>query len=147
MSNARNLANLLGTGSTIATAKIADDVFKANRNLIINGAMQVAQRGTSVSATSQANYGSVDRMKHSYDPATGVTGVTYSQETDAPAGFKYSHKLSPNAARTAALSGADRLFHLYCVEAQDLQHLKYGTSSAQSLTFSFYLKNQILQAV
>ena len=86
-------------------------------------------------------------MKHSYDPATGVTGVTYSQETDAPAGFKYSHKLSPNAARTAALSGADRLFHLYCVEAQDLQHLKYGTSSAQSLTFSFYLKSNLTGGV
>ena len=47
MSNARNLANLLGTGTQITTADIADGAFQANKNLIINGAMQVAQRGTS----------------------------------------------------------------------------------------------------
>jgi len=47
MSNARNLANLLGTGTQITTAYIADGAFQANRNLVINGAMQVAQRGTS----------------------------------------------------------------------------------------------------
>ena len=45
MSNARNLANLLGTGTQITTADIADGAFQANKNLIINGAMQVAQRG------------------------------------------------------------------------------------------------------
>jgi len=49
MSNARNLANLLGTGTQITTADIADGAFQANKNLIINGAMQVAQRGTTAS--------------------------------------------------------------------------------------------------
>ena len=44
MSNARNLANLLGTGTQITTADIADGAFQANKNLIINGAMVIDQR-------------------------------------------------------------------------------------------------------
>ena len=44
MSNARNLANLLGTGTQVTTADIADGVFQANKNLIINGAWHVLQR-------------------------------------------------------------------------------------------------------
>ena len=58
MSNARNLANLLGTGTQITTADIADGAFQANKNLIINGAMQVAQRGTSQTGVTSSGYAS-----------------------------------------------------------------------------------------
>ena len=61
MSNARNLANLLGTGTQITTADIADGAFQANKNLIINGAMQVAQRGLSNWST-LADMHSTDRF-------------------------------------------------------------------------------------
>jgi len=84
MSNARNLANLLGTGTQITTADIADGAFQANRNLIINGAMQVAQRGTSFSATGTIY--TVDR----WEVFTGNSNCTTTQEeftvgqTDVP---------------------------------------------------------------
>ena len=70
MSNARNLSDLLGTGSTVATAKIDDAVFNANKNLVINGGMNVASRGTSSTA---ANYKTVDRFQNSRSTDGGVT--------------------------------------------------------------------------
>jgi len=78
MSNARNLANLLGTGTQIqtgdiasgavTTAKIADGAFQANKNLIINGAMRVWQRGTSFTKVGNG-YGfyTADRWALYYD--------------------------------------------------------------------------------
>ena len=44
------------------TAKITNNL--SNRNLIINGAMQVAQRGTSI--TQSSGYGTVDRIEFDY---------------------------------------------------------------------------------
>ena len=49
--------------STIGTNQISNEVFQANRNLIINGAMQVAQRGTSAVAAGAGTYPSIDRFK------------------------------------------------------------------------------------
>jgi len=68
MSNARNLANLLGTGTQITTADIAGGAFQANKNLIINGAMQVAQRGTSFTADGYT----VDRWQLSLSGGTAT---------------------------------------------------------------------------
>ena len=53
------------------------------KNRIINGAMQIWQRGTSFSA-SGSNYYTADRWQN-----LGQTG-TYSQSSDVPTGFKYS---------------------------------------------------------
>ena len=152
MSNARNLANLLGTGSTIATAKIADDaitaakvadsVFNANRNLIINGAMQVAQRGTSSTGISSAGYRTVDRF--SVKENASSIAVTESQSTDTPSGqgFANSLKWEVTTADTSVAS-AERFHFGQTIEAQNLQHLAYGTSSAKTITLSFWVKSSV----
>ena len=125
-----------------ALGRVADTGALSNRNLIINGAMKVAQRGTSSTITTSV-YSNVDRFSINRDFPTGVTSISTSQDSDAPSGFANSLKIEPDQARTAALSSADRLFLNYNIEAQDLQHLDYNTSSAKTLTLSFWIKSNL----
>lgn len=123
MSNARNLANLLGTGTQITTADIADGAFQANKNLIINGAMQVAQRGTSFTPSGVTHC--LDRFAHyaSSPPSNAVQ-----QSTDVPTGegFEYSLFMDTVDLRHAVeLPAANKAGVFY---------------SGQKLTLSFWAK-------
>ena len=95
MSKAAELAALIGSQSALS-----------NRNLIINGAMQVAQRGTSTSSVSSGfTYPAVDRL--GFNINNGGTW-TVSQSTDTPSGqgFGNSFKLDCTSADTS-LGAAD----------------------------------------
>lgn len=113
----------------------------SNRNLIVNGAMQVAQRSTLVEDQTAGGYFTVDRMGHS---ETGATGYTFDQEqsTDAPTGFAYSFKNTTATALTATADSEIRALR-YKIEGQDLQHLNYGTANAQTITLSFWVKTSV----
>ena len=111
------------------------------KNLIINGAMSVAQRGTSSTGITSIGYDTVDRMKTEMGDV-GTVQLTMEQSTDAPAGFSNSAKYTVTTADTSASA------NFYCrmtqhIEAQDLQHLSFGTSDAKSLTLSFWVKASI----
>jgi hypothetical protein len=110
-----------------------------NRNFIINGAMQVAQRGTSsagVGATNNA-YPTCDRWE--IETANSAGRATMTQESDGPDGFANSLKLACTTADTSV--AADEVFRLQqVIEAQNLQSLAKGTSSAKQFTLSFYVK-------
>jgi hypothetical protein len=110
--------------------------------LIINGDMQIAQRGTSATALGNGDtgYHTVDRFKFRED-GTPTYEFTMSQSTDTPTGqgFSQSLKLDCTTAQSS-LAGADSLTVRHIVEAQNLQMLKYGTSSAETLTLSFWVK-------
>jgi hypothetical protein len=112
----------------------------SNRNLVINGAMQVAQRGTS--ATTFA-YGTVDRFRPS-EGSTSSLAITQTQDTNAPSGFSNSLKITVNTAET--MSGSKQLAVFHAMEAQNLQQLGYGTSDAQSITVSFWVKSSVTGA-
>jgi hypothetical protein len=139
MSNARNLANLLGTGTQITTADIADEVFRANKNIIKNGAMVVAQRATSVTGdTAGGSVKTVDRM----NPEMNAAGTwTQSQSTDVPSGqgFVNSFKLDCTTA-DASLAANDYVAFGHRLEGLDLQRLNYGTSGAKNSVLSFWVK-------
>ena len=109
-----------------------------NRNIIINGAMKVAQRGTSSTGVGgSSGYFTCDRWKITTDATAGR--VTMTQESDGPDGFANSIKLATTTADTSIAAG--ELFILgQSIEAQDLQQLKKGTSAAESVTVSFYVK-------
>ena len=113
------------------------DNLASGRNLMINGAMQVAQRGTSSTGNTTAfGYLAVDRFQ------TGIATAgtwTISQSTDAPAGFSNSIKYDCTTADTSLDPGSE-LWIAQKIEAQNLQHLNYGTADAQDCTFSFYFK-------
>ena len=104
------------------------------RNLIINGAMQVAQRGT-VSITTNS-WGGVDRFQ-TFVNDTGAT-VSTSQSSNAPDGFANSVRIETTTAGSFP-SSAYNLFGTR-FEGQDLQHLAYGTSSAKTITASFWVR-------
>ena len=107
------------------------------RNLIINGAMQVAQRGTSVTGITSTGYRTVDRWRL----ALAVLGTwTQSQADDAPEGFSSSLKMLCTTADANPGTG-DYAVIQYKLEGYDLQQLKYGTSSASDLTLSFWVKS------
>lgn len=112
------------------------------RNLIINGAMQVAQRGTSSTGVTSGGYETVDRFRVAYNGTPDELEVTHEQSTDAPTGFSNSFKLTVTTAETT-LAADERIRLQQRIEGQNLQHLKYGTSDAEYLTLSFYVKSNV----
>ncbi len=134
------------TDGIITTAKIADSsvttekiVADTNfRNIIINGDMSIAQRGTSFTSVSNTAY-HLDRFQLYMQNESSVYTVTQSTETPTGQGFSNSMKLDVTTADTSVASNEEvKLVHK--IEAQNLQYLKYNTSSAESLTLSFWVK-------
>ena len=113
----------------------------SNRNLIINGAMQVWQRGTTFAGLTDGDsiYTS-DRWSWS-EGGTPSAVVTVSQESDVPSGlgFAYSLKVSPTTADPSINSNEIQVFY-HAIEAQNLQQLGYGTANAKVSTLSFWVK-------
>ena len=106
------------------------------KNILINGAMQIAQRGTSVTGiTSGSNY-ACDRWRLMMSSA-GTWTLT--QDTDSPDGFGSSMKLDCTTAN--ASPGATTYIQIqHRIEGQFLQQLAKGTSSAKKVTVSFWIK-------
>ena len=133
MSRARELAEL---------GAVYDSGALSNRNMIINGAMQVAQRATQVTGVNSAGYQSLDRMRYS-ETSIGTAEFTHEQVTDAPDGFANSLKFTCTTAEGAVNAGDACRAVEYRIEGQDAQQLQYGTSSAKKLTLSFHVKSSL----
>ena len=123
------------TCANITCANINGGQIGGRRNLIINGAMQVAQRGTSFTAS--GGY-TLDRWR--LDDAMSAGGATITQSTTSPDGFSNSLKVDITSADTSVAAGEYAQFYQY-IEAQNLQHLAYGTSAAKTVTLSFYVRS------
>jgi len=131
-----NIANTLPDDS-ISNSKFTDIVnFK---NIIINGDMSIAQRGTSTASVSSAGYYSIDRWR--------VNGQTFgawtqSQSTDVPTGqgFTKSFKMDCTTANGSLSSNSFSIISQR-IEGQNLQYIKKGTANAESLTLSFWVKS------
>ena len=125
MSKAAELAALIGSQTA-----------QGNKNFIINGDMQCWQRATAATTVTNA-YATVDRYKF-----TENTSGAFSSErsTDTPTGTGYSLKLQCTTADTSMAAG-DYAYMVQNIEAQNLQSLQYGTSSAKTLTLSFWVKS------
>lgn len=121
-----------------ALARVADTGALSNRNLIINGAMQVAQRGTSFNAPADAGY-TLDRIS-AFRNGAGVIDIE--QSTVAPESFQYSLKVTVDTADTS-LSGTDFGGLRYVVEGYDASRIDFGKSSAKQITLSFYARSSV----
>jgi hypothetical protein len=135
-------------GEELLRANNASDVYGVigqNKNMIINGAMNIAQRGTSQAlASGQNGYYTVDRFGHQNGGFTGVMTVTYSQVADGPPGFDYSAKMAIGAtAHTGALSATSYAGWYQVIEGYDCQRLGWGTTNAKPLTISFWVKSSV----
>jgi len=109
--------------------------------IIINGDMQVAQRGAGPSGTfSGSGYSEgPDRFRHGI--ANLGTWQT-SQSTDVPTGqgFSKSFKIALQSTDTS-LGADDEAAINYRIEGQNVQSLKKGTSNAESVTLAFWVKS------
>ena len=109
------------------------------RNLIINGAMEVAQRGTSFAIGSGFT---LDR--HQLEQATGGGAITISQDTDVPAGkgFFNSMKFLVTTADDCA-SATDAYSWRHIIEGLNAIPLELGLASARTFTLSFWIKTSV----
>jgi len=128
-------------GQAMLAAETPQEQFNligaGRRNLIINGGMKVAQRGTSATAAVNVSYSTVDRFKFFLN----ANGYTTEQSTGhlAATGHDTALKISVTTADTSIATG-DYYSFLTPLEAQNLQHLQYGTSSAKEMTLSFWVR-------
>ena len=113
------------------------------RNIIINGDMSIAQRGTTATGlgNGDSGYHTCDRWRFN-EAGAPTFEFTMSQDTDVPTGqgFSSSLKMDCTTADTSLAAG-DNLTFQTRFEGQNLQYLKKGTSSAESLTLSFWVKS------
>ena len=113
----------------------------SNRNVVINGAMQIAQRGTSTASIVNTNYYTADRWLI----ALGTLGTwTQSVEADAPtgSGFCNSVKMLCTTADASPAAGDLNLFR-QSLEGQNVQQFLKGTASAKPFALSFWVKSNL----
>ena len=133
------------TDATITSAKLASGVVQnqsAFKNLIINGDMSIAQRATSVTGVGNGDNSchTVDRFSFYEEGATSGE-FTMSQDTDVPTGYGFAKSIKLDCTTAdSSLAAAEVVALEYKWEGQHLQHLKKGTSNAESLTLSFWVK-------
>ena len=127
MSKARELSQRAGVDGALS-----------NRNLIINGGMTVWQRGTSATAAVNSSYSTVDRFEF-YLSGGGAYTTERSTGHLADTGHDTALKIAVTTADTSIAAG-DYYSFLQKIEAQNLQQLQYGTSSAKEMTLSFWVR-------
>jgi hypothetical protein len=114
------------------------------RNLLINGDMRIAQRGTSETGLGvTVKYANApDRVKW-VGLGSGTYAFTASQDTDVPSGqgFANSYKVDNTTAQASLSADAALFLSISSMEGQNLQQLKKGTANAESLTASFWVKS------
>ena len=126
-------AELAKMGEVLTNSQIG-----GRRNLAYNGAMNIAQRGTSETGIgASSGYFTLDRYKMFFANTAGR--LTMTQTADGPTGFANCMKLDCTTADTSIAAG-ENIILSQAIEGQDLQQLKKGTSDAEKITLSFYVK-------
>ena len=131
MSKAAELANLIGN--------INAGGGGVNRNLIINGAMNVAQRGTSFNQPNDAH--TLDRFA-AFVNGDGKLDVEQSTTVPSGEGFKNSLKCTVDTVDTS-LSSSDFGMIGTKIEGQDLTRFDFGQSTAKQFVLSFFVRSNI----
>ena len=132
MSKAAELANLIGN--------INAGGGGVNRNVIINGAMNVAQRSTSETGVgSSGGYLVCDRWQLAVGNTDGR--LTISQDSSVPTGEGFANSLKLDCTTTdTSIAAAENLVIQQKFEGQNLQSFAKGTSGAKPFAVSFYVK-------
>jgi len=131
-------ASTTPAAGSITTSQLA---YNPNpfRNIIINGSMDISQRGTSQASITSNGYYTADRMNIMNEIASAV--FTVSQSTDVPSGQGFAKSMKFDCTTANASPSSGFLGVGQSIEGQNLQYLKKGTSNAESLTLSFWIKS------
>ena len=115
----------------------------SNRNLIINGAMLIDQRnaGSSVTVDDANNYFAADRFKFGISSSPTGEG-TLQQVSDGPDGFEKSNKFTVTTA-DSSIPATQSYNLMQEIEGQNVSNLAWGSSAAETVTFSFYVKTSL----
>ena len=131
------------TGVGITCANINGGQISGRRNKVINGAVNIAQRGPgnhSPGASDQAYY--IDQFEHiATSGASFDATITQDSSVTKPVGFDHAYKVTPDATNTPT-GGGNAMFRMK-IEGQNCQDLAYGTSSAKQVTVSFYARSGV----
>ena len=135
------------SGIGITCANINGTQIGGRRNLVINGAMLVAQRGTS---STDSGYATVDRNKYSHsgtDEAPTQAQVDLSSsDTPYTLGFRKAYKIT-NGNQTSGAGADDYIKFQHNVEAQNVNASGWNfTSSSSFITLSFWCKSSVAQS-
>ena len=115
------------------------------RNMVINGGMNVAQRGTSLTIAHDGVLDAflVDRFHMGMGSNFETLDGAYSQASDGPDGGLFNSILWTTGTAEAAIA-SDELFYMkHVIEAQNCQRVALGTSASKQVTLSFYVKSSI----
>ena len=137
--------------TAVTTAKLADaSVTPAKlsttaqalsfRNFLINGDMGIRQRETSVTGIQSSGYYTVDRWN---TLIAGTVGTwTQTSENDGPSGQGFPRSLKMTCTTSnASLGSTDQLVIQQRLEGQNVQGILKGTTNAQQVTVSFWVKS------
>ena len=131
------------TDGIVTNPKLSTGSQQNFRNIIINGDMNIAQRATSATGLTNGStgYHTVDRFQFA-ESGSPSAAFTQTQSSDVPTGqgFATSLKMDCTTAQ-GSLAAGDLIRIRTTFEGQNLQYLKKGTSSAESLTMSFWVKS------
>ena len=134
------------SGIGITCANINGTQIGGRRNIYINGAMTIAQRGTS---STEQGFKTVDRIKTLQsgpdEVGTQAQGTVASGTTPYSLGLRKSFKLT-NGNQTSGAGAADVCRFQYRLEAQDIANSGWNYTDPNSkLTLSFWCKSSVPQ--
>ena len=118
------------------TANITNNL--SNRNLIINGAMQVCQRGNQTGISTAANNYVTDRFSIYENGGAAYSGLHQDSGSTLP---EFPKCLRADCTTASTYSGTHESKIAYYFEGQDLQLLQYGTANNKKVTLSFYVRS------
>ena len=118
-----------------------------NRNMIENGEFLISQRFGDASST-RANSGTnivngiengvIDRWRMT---SPSASNFARQRVTDVPDGFAYSFKVTNDSSVYSPASSGNYSSFQQIIEATNVARLAFGTSSAKTVTLSFYVKS------
>ena len=130
-------AELAKMGEVLTNSQIG-----GRRNIILNGSMQLDQRNSGSSYAQINSEYNLDRFRgNSYDGGAATGKFTVIQSSTAPDDFSHSLLVTSSAATSDA---ANNIFNIeQLIEGFNTAHLNYGSSSAQTITLSFYVRSSL----
>jgi hypothetical protein len=131
--------------NSVTSAKLSADLQNqtpAFKNRIINGAMVISQRGTSVTGLQNSPAYLVDRFSYRRNGTWTTATYTYSQiGSISLAGFQNAARLTVTATQTPSgdmFSSLDQY-----IEGFNVANLGLGTASAKTITVSFWVRSSV----
>jgi|5B_taG_2_1085324.scaffolds.fasta_scaffold08779_2 hypothetical protein len=128
----------------VTVPKVTDQVL-SSRNLLINGDMQVAQRGSSLAMAHDGTTSGllIDRFSFNLGGTHEQFDGTYAQVSDHPTLTNGKSLKWTTGTAESSYDADEYLYFTQVIEAQNLQQINNGNSNALPVTLSFYVKSSV----